>query len=261
MLVFFGSNAASERKSEAARCPSSGSAGYCSAKAPIAGAACSKCERLLKAADLVRKWDGRMTVDSAAAAIVRKSRVELKTMLLESKLGKDSDLYSWQMSEVWLENVVLRQPPRWLPKEFGSYEELLSKAVEKAIDAPDAPKNLESWKYGKSYPVELSHDLFGQVPVLKRWAGPGVMPQPGDGTTVWQAGRTFGPSERLTVDFSNFDNSTLNIVNGQSGHLLSPYLNDQFDAWYHGKTFALPYSEAAFTASTQHKLTLVPSQN
>jgi penicillin G amidase len=218
-------------------------------------------ERLRKAADLVRKWDGRMTVDSAAAAIVRKSRVELKTMLLESKLGKDSDLYSWQMSEVWLENVVLRQPPRWLPKEFGSYEELLSKAVEKAIDAPDAPKNLESWKYGKSYPVELSHDLFGQVPVLKRWAGPGVMPQPGDGTTVWQAGRTFGPSERLTVDFSNFDNSTLNIVNGQSGHLLSPYLNDQFDAWYHGKTFALPYSEAAFTASTQHRLTLVPSQN
>jgi penicillin amidase len=65
----------------------------------------------------------------------------------------------------------------------------------------------------------------------------------------------------MTVDFSNFDNSTLNIVNGQSGHLLSPYFNDQWDAWYHGNTFPLPYSEAACARAVQHKLTLTPGES
>ena len=215
-------------------------------------------ERAKKAAEILRKWDGRMSTDSAAAAIVRTSRMQLESILLKSKLGKDADLYRWQMSDVWLENTVLLQPQRWLPPEFPNYSELLAAAVEKAVSSTSAPHNLEAWHYGDAFPIELSHQLFGEIPILKRWAGPGIQPQGGDGTTVWQAGRHFGPSERMTVDFSNFDNSTLNIVNGQSGNLLSPYFNDQWNAWYHGTTFAFPYSEAAFTKTAQHRLTIVP---
>ncbi|HEU5404026.1 MAG TPA: penicillin acylase family protein, partial [Terriglobales bacterium] len=188
--------------------------------------------RVKQAAEILRKWDGKMTIDSAGAAIARTSREQLQKMLLKSKLGDDVKLYRWQMSNVWLENVALHQPPRWLPKEFANYNELLASAVEKAISAPGAPRNLASWHYGDSFPIELSHGIFGRIPILKRWAGPGIQPQPGDGETVWQTGREFGPSERMTVDFSNFDNSTLNIVNGQSGHLLSRYFNDQWNAWY-----------------------------
>ena len=215
-------------------------------------------ERARKAADILRKWDGRLTVDSTGGAIGRTSRMKLQEMLLESKLGKDSDLYNWQMDDVWVENTVLLEPPRWLPSAYPSYVEFLTAALEKAL--LDAPRDLESWHYGNAFPIELSHDLFGKVPIINRWAGPGTQPQPGDGTTVWQAGRTFGPSERMTVDFSNFDNSTLNIVNGQSGHLLSPYFNDQWDAWYHGTTFPLPYSEAAYALTVQHNLTLIPGE-
>jgi penicillin amidase len=184
--------------------------------------------------------------------------MKLQEMLLESKLGKDSELYNWQMDDVWVENTVLLEPPRWLPSAYPNYVEFLTAALEKAL--ADAPRDIESWHYGNAFPIELSHDLFGKVPIINRWAGPGTQPQPGDGTTVWQAGRTFGPSERMTVDFSNFDNSTLNIVNGQSGHLLSPYFNDQWDAWYHGTTFSLPYSEAAYSRTVQHKLTLIPGE-
>jgi penicillin amidase len=215
-------------------------------------------DRARSAADILRKWDGRLTIDSSGAAIARTGRMKLEQMLLESKLGKDADLYNWQMDEVWIENTALLEPPRWLPAQFPNYAEFLTAALEKALT--DAPRDLNSWHYGNAFPIELSHDLFGKVPIIKRWAGPGVQPQPGDGTTVWQAGRTFGPSERMTVDFANFDNSTLNIVNGQSGHLLSPYFNDQWDAWYHGTTFPLPYSEPAYTHAVQHKLTLVPDQ-
>jgi penicillin G amidase len=215
--------------------------------------------RVKQAAHIMRQWDGRMSIDSAAAAIERKSREALEKMLLKSKLGDDAKLYRWQMADVWMENIAQHQPARWLPPEFANYNELFTAAVEKAITSPGAPRKLASWRYGEAYPIELSHDLFGHVPILKRWAGPGIQPQPGDGETVWQTGREFGPSERLTVDFSNFDNSTLNIVNGQSGHLLSPYFNDQWNAWYHGATFAFPYSEQAFMKTVQHRLTLEPA--
>jgi penicillin amidase len=214
--------------------------------------------RAKQAADIMRKWDGRMSIDSAGAAVERRSREQLEKMLLKSKLGDDAKLYRWQMADVWMENVAEHQPARWLPSEFPNYNELFTAAVEKAVTGTEAPRNLATWRYGASYPIELSHDLFGHIPILKRWAGPGIQPQPGDGETVWQTGRDFGPSERLTVDLSNFDNSTLNIVNGQSGHLLSPYFNDQWNSWYHGTTFEFPYSEQAFRKTIQHRLMLIP---
>ena len=42
---------------------------------------------------------------------------------------------------------------------------------------------------------------------------------------VKQVGRGFGPSERMTVDFSSLDQSTFNIVGGESGQPFSPALS------------------------------------
>jgi penicillin amidase len=216
-------------------------------------------ERARKAADLLRDFDGRMEIHSPAAAIVRVARGKLEKILLESTLGpEDAKLYNWFMSEVWLENTVLLQPPRWLPAQYPDYNNLLAAAVEQAVTDKRAPHDLSKWNYGKTFPVQSSHDLFGKIPFINRWAGPGVLPQSGDGTTVKQVGRDFGPSERLTVDFSNFDNSTLNIVNGQSGHIFNPHFNDQWNAWYHGTTFPLPYSVDAVRKALVHELKLLP---
>jgi hypothetical protein len=43
-------------------------------------------------------------------------------------------------------------------------------------------------------------------------AGTGEQPLSGDTTTVKQVGRDFGPSQRFTMDWSNIDGSTENIV-------------------------------------------------
>jgi penicillin G amidase len=218
-------------------------------------------DRARKAADILRNFDGRMEIDSAAAAIVRVSRGKLQKTLLESKLGPDdAKLYSWFMSEVWLENTVLLQPPRWLPAQYPNYNELLAGAVEQAVADKRAPTTLATWSYGKTFPISSSHDLFGQIPIVNRWAGPGVQPQSGDGTTVKQVASDFGPSERMTIDFSNFDNSTLNIVNGQSGHMLSPHFNDQWSAWYNGSTFPLPFTTDAVSRAKASELKLVPAR-
>jgi penicillin amidase len=226
--------------------------------------------RAKQAAELMRGWDGRMTGSSAAPTIDYRARVELTRLLLEPKLGpapKDPEqskstlnwkTYGWGMQSVWLENLLQHQPKRWLPESYVSYDDLLAAAVDAAVSDPEAPQELASWHWGPFHAVEIQHPILGQVPVLKRWTGPGTQPQSGSGYTVKAVSRSHGPSERLTVDLSDLDQSTLNLVTGEAGNFLSPYYMDQWKAWYEGFTFRLPFSQKAVTAEQRHLLVLEP---
>jgi penicillin amidase len=107
--------------------------------------------------------------------------------------------------------------------------------------------------------VELQHPILGRIPLLNRWTGPGVQNQSGSGYTVKAVSRHHGPSERMTVDLADLDQSTLNLVTGQSGNFLSPYYMDQWKAWYEGFTFTLPFSTQAVEKNRSHQLLLKPA--
>jgi len=230
--------------------------------------------RAREAGGLLRAWDGRLTVDSAAATLVTRARRHLWRLLLEPRLGASDPReslpagvavtgwrqYSWFLSSVALETLLTDQPPRWLPNGSPSYDRLLTAAVEAAVSEPQAPIGLASWRYGDQYPLEFNHPIFGRLPILGRWTGPGLRPQSGGGTTVKQVGRSFGPSQRMTVDLAALDASTLNLVTGQSGQLTSPYYMDQFPAWYEGWSFALPFSAPAVEQARAHTLVLEPAR-
>jgi len=242
--------------------------------------AASASDRAKRAVEILRDWDGRMSADSAAPTIETKARQELARLLLEPKLGAASHgpnrgvlswkSYRWSMSSVWLENVLTKQPARWLPPGYSDYGSLLTAAVENVVkrtrlvvDDPSnvaslAPSDLSQWKWGKNYPVEIDHLVLSQLPVIGRFTGPGLHPLSGSNYTVKAVGRGFGPSERLTWNFANFDESTLNVVTGESGILLSPYYMDQWAAWYGGSTFAFPFSPAAVEQHRAHEMTLEP---
>ncbi|MGC2698005.1 MAG: penicillin acylase family protein [Candidatus Angelobacter sp.] len=216
-------------------------------------------DRTRQAADIMRGWDGRMLADLAAPTIEVRTRRYLWEMLLDPKLGNYADNYEWSEAAVALENIVREQPSRWLPPGYANFNDLLTAAVEKALK--DAPANLKSWKYGEVYPVVISHPVFSGIPILHGHAsiaGPGTQPQSGGGYTVKQVGRGFGPSERMTVDFSNLDASTFNIVLGESGQPFSPHYMDHWDAWYNNKTFTLAFSDAGVQATKAHELRLEP---
>jgi len=216
--------------------------------------------RAKQAAEIMRNWDGKVTADSVAASIVSVSRQQLVKLLLEPKLGADYKDYRWFMSSVWLENLLLLQPTRWLPGSLNSYDELLTAAVENALNHEDAPRNLNNWRWGKSSTVQIQHPLFGMIPVLRRWTGPRNLEQSGNGYTVKQVGRSFGPSERMTVDLSNLDASTLNIVTGQSGNIFSRHFMDHWRAWYEGNSFNLPFTPSSVQQSGAHRLVLEPAK-
>jgi penicillin amidase len=227
--------------------------------------------RAQQARDLMRDWDGRLTADSAAATIENRAQYELRRLLLEPKLGpapkQNSDTntpafswksYRWFSSSIWLENILAKQPPRWLPEGYPSYESLLAAAVDAAVSEPDSPKDLTQWRWGAFAPVDIEHPVLGRLPLIGTWTAPGLHDQSGGGLTVKQVGRAFGPSERYTADLSDFDQSTLNTVTGQAGNLLSPYYMDQWKAWYEGTTFLLPFSQQAVEKIKQHTLVLNP---
>jgi penicillin amidase len=237
-------------------------------------------DRAKRAVEILRDWDGRMSADSPAPTIETKARQELVRLLLEPKLGAASygpnrgvlswKSYHWDMSSVWLENVLSKQPARWLPPGYSDYGSLLTAAVENVVkqtrlvvDDPSnvvslAPSDLGQWKWGKNYPVEIDHLVLSQLPVIGRFTGPGLHPLSGSNYTVKAVGRGFGASERLTWNFANFDESTLNVVTGESGIFLSPHYMDQWAAWYGGSTFAFPFSQAAVEQHRSHEMTLEP---
>jgi penicillin amidase len=222
-----------------------------------------------KAADILRNWEGNVAADSAAPTIVTYARRELERMMLEPKLGGSPKtsvvpvgwkMYGWEMENVWLENTLTSQNSAWLPEKYRSFNELLAAAVEKAVSGRDVPRDLNKWTWGEQIAIDLEHPLFGRIPFIRRWAGPGRAPQSGNRNTVKQVGSNFGPSERMTLDFSNLDASTLNITTGESGNIFSPYFMDHWPAWYHGTTFTLPFSEAAIEAHKAHALSLQPAK-
>jgi penicillin amidase len=216
-------------------------------------------QRAKAAADLMRNWDGSMAVDSVAPTIAYYARGTLNELLLKPKLGDDWLAYNrYFMSPVWLENVLSHQSPQWLPSGYANYDELLTAAVEGAVSDPATPKNLSHWTWGRVHQVDIKHPFWSNFPILKRGASPGPQPLSGDGLTVKQVGLRFGPSERFTADMSDLDNSTLNIVNGESGNLFDDHYNDQWDAYYHGRTFKLPFSGPAVDQAVQHRLRLEP---
>ncbi len=219
-------------------------------------------QRAKAAADLLRNWDGAMVTDSAAPSVAYFSRKQLEELLLKPKLGDEWREYRWFMSPVWLENVLAHQPARWLPDGYANYDELLTAAVQAAVDDAAVPRTLALWKWGRVHRVDVQHPFWSHFPILKKGAGPGPQPLSGDGQTVKQVGihlgTSFGPSERLTVDFSDLDHSTLNIVNGQSGNIFDVHYNDQWDAYYRGRTFDLPFSPDAVQRAGVNHLRLEP---
>jgi penicillin amidase len=215
-------------------------------------------DRLRQAANLMRGWDGRLTTDSAAASLVTQARAAFWPLILKPKLGNLWQDYHWGESNFAEEEIIMDAKLAWLPAGYKDWNALLTEAVSEGMKEGKAPGNVSDWNYGNWHVIDLEHPLARFLPFIDRVTGTGSQPMSGDTTTVKQVSRTVGPSQRFTMDWSNIDGSTENIVLGESGNPLSPYFRDQWKDWYEGTTFALPFTPAAVAAQTRHTLRLLP---
>ena len=215
-------------------------------------------ERLREAANLLRVWDGRLMIDSAAASVVAQARAALWPLILKPKLGALWREYHWGEKQFAEEEIVMDQKMAWLPPGYKDWNALLTEAVREGMKRGNAPSDVRNWHYGDWHVIEIEHPLAEFLPLIGRFAGTGPQPASGDTTTVKQISPFVGPSQRFTMNWSNMDGSTENIVLGESSDPLSPYYRDQWEAWYEGTTFPLPFTPAMVARHTTHTLMLEP---
>ncbi|HXE74388.1 MAG TPA: penicillin acylase family protein [Candidatus Xenobia bacterium] len=217
--------------------------------------------RAQEALALLRDFDGAMRADSAAPLLTDRTQDNLLEKLLRPHLGDDWRDYRWFMSSVFLENVLRERPARWLPREFGSYDELLLHVLELSATELASEKKvarLDQLRWGDSRRVLFAHPVGQQLPLLRRWFSIGGDPQSGGLHSPKQTHRTAGVSERMVVNFADFDASLFNITLGESGHVVSPHYKDQYPAWLEVRSFPMPFSDAAVERAARHRLRLQP---
>ena len=225
--------------------------------------------RLRSAADILRRWNGDVTPDEAAFAIVTATRGALWRMLLDPQIRTNDHLksdapvpgifrlYSWQQSSYAFEQLIAHQPARWLPPGYTSWNDLIVAAMVRGLRDEKAPANLSTWSFSRLYPIELSHQVLGSpffahVLGTPTTTGPRVIG--GNGLTVKAVGHSFGPSERFTADLASPDTLALNITTGESGNPISPWFLDQLPLWLGGQTLTLrlgPPPQATHTLTLQ----------
>jgi penicillin G amidase len=214
------------------------------------------------AMSLLEKWDGEARADSGAALVCEVTRRELLDRILRPKLGDETLAYDWSLSTVFLQNVLRNNWTRWLPTGDGDFNATLIKSLEKGVaEIPSlvGSRDHKAWQWGQTIPLTFHNHLSGPFPFLRKWLDVGPVPQSGAKETVKQTTPTLGPSMRMVVDFSDFEMSVQNITLGESGQAMSPYYKDQFDDWYHGRSFPMLFSDRAVEQGTRHKLVLEPS--
>ncbi len=214
------------------------------------------------AVEKLRAWGGEATADSTATLVCELTMTTLLHCILAPRLGNNLAGYHCPMSTVFLQNVIDNNLDRWLPPGDRDLNETLMKSLDDAVQ--QIPQRVGSddhaaWRWGSTIPLTFRHPLGGGSWLLGWLLNVGPFPQSGTGSTIKRATRGVGPSMRMVVDLGDLDNSVENLALGESGQAFSPYYKDQFEAWYHGQSFPMLFSDGAVQKGTAHRLVLEPA--
>ena len=190
---------------------------------------------------LLRDFEGEMTRDSAAAAVLNVWAHALTQELVAPRIGpaRFAALYGKRHFRSGVQGMLQREDPFWCPKGCDS---AIDRAMDQALSqlstelGPDPTR----WRWGDLHPAISSHRPFGKVPVLSRLFDQQV-PSAGDLFTVnvgqyWASERQqpfanrHAASMRAIYDLSGSDAQFI-YQTGQSGHPFDPRSRDMAEAW------------------------------
>jgi penicillin amidase len=191
------------------------------------------------AIELLRHWDGQMDKDHAAPLIAELVFEHLRKSVGERASGGNGAVYTSEIAAAVIERLLRTRPKDW----FGDYNALLLQSFADAMDEGQRIQgpNPKNWKWGKTMYIEVRNPVGGALPVVGPWFNIGPLPMSGASTTVKQTTPRLGPSERMNYSLGNWDHSLWNLFMGESGHRASWHYRDQFDAWYYGNSFPMPF--------------------
>jgi penicillin amidase len=192
--------------------------------------------------DEIKAWDARLTAESRAALVF-----EFWFTALFSYFGQRD-------GKAPAVEVMLQR----LEKGGATYAALTDTLDVTVRELTRRVPDRANWKWGTVHLLSLRHPT-GRA----EWSLPN-QPRPGDGYTVNAAGgsdfrQSSGPSYRHILDLSNWDNSVMTNVPGESGDPRSAHFRDLFADWQAGRYHPMPFTRKAVEAAAEEKLFLEPA--
>jgi penicillin amidase len=191
------------------------------------------------AIELLRSWDGQMDKDIAAPLIASLVYEQLRKSVADRASAGNGAVYGADISPAVVAQLLREQPKDW----FADYNALLLHSFADAMDQGQRLQgtNPKGWKWGKALFIEIKNPVGGALPVIGPWFNVGPLPMSGGPTTIKQITLRLGPSERMNFSLGNWDRSLWDLTVGESGHRASWHYKDEFDAWYYGNSFPMPF--------------------
>ena len=215
-------------------------------------------------------WDGRVTVDSAQAALyeVWISR-HLASAVIAQVVPSMPESLRVPISADASEIVELLERPdqRLGPNPDKQRDEMMLRTLGAALEETKKRlgPNRSTWQWGRLATIRFEHALSRLASESQReQMNVGPAPKAGDRNVVGVAryNKDFnvdaGASFRMVVDVGHWDNSVAVSTPGQAGDPSSPHYRDLFPLWLDGKYFPLVYSRSAVDQAAEHKIVLVP---
>jgi penicillin amidase len=228
-----------------------------------------------EAISLLRKWNGDLTADSAAAAVYQSWCVAIAAELLLPRLGERlfEHYYAKRPStnpfrtEV-LPRLIADASPEWFGDEGReARDERLRTALDRALDELRATlgDDAAAWRWGALHHARSTGPISITPELTELFTGADVEVG-GDEQTVLQSSFLAGeryratviPSWRQIVDLSDPDAALGVLPAGQSGNPESPHWNDQAELWASGRLHPMPFTSEAVERETTNTLRLLP---
>ncbi len=243
-------------------------------------------ERCRMARDLLLAWDGRLSEESAAAALFQVFHLALYQKVFGARLGDEAlETYLGKGAHVMIpaNGYVYRAASNlvaavregrddWFPAENGrrsTWESVGADVLDEtaALLAERLGDDSRRWRWGDLHRISFSHPL-GRVKPLDRLFSRGPYPVRGDANTVFQ--NSYHPLEpfdvtlptasyRQVIDFADFNNSRSTIYGGQCGHPLSRHYDDLTPGWLVGASHSMPWDRQQVERVTEAALNLEPA--
>jgi penicillin amidase len=208
--------------------------------------------------ELLTKWDGILSSDSAAAAVYQ---------LWLPHLGRAAAAASFAASE----QAHVRFPGsaatiiRLLEQLDPAQRAWVLTGASLARAWSDAAARMgaddTTWSWGRIHRSRFEHPL-ATTEERRAFMNLRDYPRGGDSTTPNASGggewQTHGASFREVIDVADWDRTTTINVPGQSGQPGSPYYDNLYPMWAAGKYHPMLFTRGAVEKHAAHKLTLMP---
>lgn len=202
-------------------------------------------------ATLLKTWNGQMEKDLAAPFVMSLIYQRLRSAVADKASPGHGAAYAFTMAPAVVEQLLRQRPPGW----FSHYDEVLRTALGDAVDEAVRiqGRDIRRWQYGNYLTVSINHPVMHQIPLIGKYFDIGPLPMSGSGTSIKQTSRELAPSERMNADTSDWDHSLLNILTGQSGQILSSHYQDQWPAYYAGRSFPMQFQRVQAVSTLEFR--------